>query len=696
MAGSAGAQDAGDTVPDGTLLPTVNVEGSVNQGFYGEIFAETAKGVMKTDTPIVETPRSVSVVTQQQMQDRGARSLAQALQYTPGVTGATFGNDNRGDWTFIRGFEPTIFLDGMQSYFGYYNNIRPEPFLLSSIEVLKGPSAMLYGNARAGGIINESSKLPDPTAPNIVELTIGNDNYFQSAIDYGGSLADGKLLYRLVGLGRSADGMIDYSKDDAAAFSPSLTWQPDARTSLTLLGSWQKNDTSPYIQFLSPYGTLWSAEGKGNGDFLPSTVFVGEPSFNSYDGERRAVSLFGEHAFDNVWGIGGSLRYTESTLDYEELWWGYDNFDNGRFNPDGTINRAGEYAENSSQSLIGDLHGTADFTLGETSHAVMFGAAFTDARHDSNSADVISVGTLDPFDPVFTGRPTLGDWIDRPETKYRQQSIYAQDQIVFRQRLHLDLGVRYDWIETDAEWWESGTGQTLKDDRPSVSAGLLYAFDNGLSPYVSYTESFLQEAYGTDAAGNVFQPTRGTQYEAGVKYQPPGTNTLLTAAVFDLTKSNILVSDPANPDFSRQKGEASSRGIELGAQGSWRGLTFDLAYSHLSTEDSAGDPLAGVPDDQASAWLQYAFSGPLAGLEAGAGVRYVGATISPADDFGAPEVTTPSVTLYDAMLAYQWRDYRVALAGRNLADTSYGVNCSIYSCYFGEPRTVALTLTAAF
>ena len=130
---------------------------------------------MKTDTPILETPRSVSVVTQQQMQDRGVRSLAQALQYTPGVIGGSGGNDNRGDWTLIRGFEPTIFLDGMQSFFGYYNNIRPEPFLLSSIQVLKGPSAMLYGNGGAGGIVNESSKLPDPTAPNIVELTFGNE-----------------------------------------------------------------------------------------------------------------------------------------------------------------------------------------------------------------------------------------------------------------------------------------------------------------------------------------------------------------------------------------------------------------------------------------------------------------------------------------------------------------------------------------
>lgn len=691
-AGIARAQEA--------TLPTLTVEADGgNAGFYGEVFAPTAEGVMKTDTPIIETPRAVSVVTQQQMQDRGVRTLTEALQYTPGVMAGNGGNDNRGDWTTVRGFEPTIFLDGMQSFFGYYNNVRPEPFLLSSIEVLKGPSAMLYGNGAAGGIINESSKLPDPYAPDIVELTIGNRGYFQAGLDYNGQLGE-NLLYRLVALGRSADGPIDFSTNDAAAFAPSLTWSPDANTSLTVLASWQKNDTSPYIQFLSPWGTLYSAEPFANGDFLPADVFIGEPNFNYYDGERAALSLFGDHRFDDVWGIGGSLRYTESKLDYASMWWSYDNFATGRYNPDGTINRDGEVSSNRSHSLIGDLHGTADFALGGATHAVMFGAGFTDADHDWDSQIATQRGPVDPFDPVRTGYPTLGPWIDRPTVNFNQQSVYVQDQMVFRERIHLDLGARYDWIETDAEDWESTTGQTLKDEQPSFTAGLLYAFDTGVSPYASYSESFLQEAYGTDAAGNVFEPTRGTQYEAGVKYQPPGTNLLLTAAAFEITKSNMLVSDPANPNFSAQEGRAKSRGLELGAQGTWRGLTFDLAYTRLDTENVAGDPIAGVPDTQASAWLQYAFDGVLAGLldglEAGVGVRYVGSTLVPADDFGTPEVKTPGFTLYDAMLAYTWDDYRVALTGRNLADTTYTVNCSAYSCYYGEPRTVGLTLTAAF
>lgn len=684
------AQQAAEGAGEETALPTLNVSADAEQGLFGPIFSDTAAGVMKTDTPILETPRSVSVVTQRQIQDRGARSLTEALQYTPGVFAGYGGNDNRGDWTYIRGFEPTIFLDGMQSYFGYYNNIRPEPFLLDSIAALKGPSAMLYGNASAGGIINEVSKLPDPLAPNIVQLQIGSNSLFQSNIDMGGAFGDGEFLYRLVGLGRSADGPIDYSNDDAAAFMPSLTWAPGDATRLTILGLYQKNDTSPYIQFLSPYGTLYSARDFANGAFLPNDVFIGEPSANYYDGDRKAVSLFGEHRFDAVWGIGGSLRYSESKLDYAQLWWAYDNFGTGRYNPDGTINREGEIAHNDSRSWIGDLRGTADFSLGAATHAVMFGAGFTEGRHNYDSGPIYQNGPIDPFDPVRTGVTYDPDaFADNPEMRLSQKSVYAQDMITFGSRLHLNVGLRYDWIDTDAESWESATGQKLSDGQLSPSIALLYAMDNGLSPYVSYSRSFLQEAFGTDAGGDAFAPTKGTQYEAGVKYQPVGTSALFTAAVFDLTKSNMLVTDPANPNFSVQNGEAKSRGAEFGAQGSWRGFTLDAAYTYLDTEAAAGGRLPGVPRDQASAWLQYDFAGPLTGLGAGFGLRYIGATV----DGG---VETPDVTLYDAMLGYQWDDYRVSLTGRNLADKTYTVNCGLYNCYYGDSRTIGLTLTAEF
>ena len=192
---------------------------------------------MKTDVPILETPRSVSVVTQQQMQARGARNVTQALQYTPGV--------------YLRELRPrqprrlvagarlraATFHDGLQAQFGYYNGTKAEAFLLDSVAVLKGPSGMLYGNGSVGGVVNLSSKLPDPYAPNLVELEFGSHDLFQANLDMGGDLdADGRLRYRLVALGRTANGQVDFTGDDARAVMPSLTWTPDPSTSVTLLG----------------------------------------------------------------------------------------------------------------------------------------------------------------------------------------------------------------------------------------------------------------------------------------------------------------------------------------------------------------------------------------------------------------------------------------------------------------------------
>lgn len=680
------AQEAADLT-----LSTIEVEGdgTGNTGFFGETFAQSAAPVLKTDTPLLETPRSVSVVTQQQLQERGARTVTQALQYTPGVFAGNYGVDNRGDWQDVRGFEATTYEDGLQAQYGYYNNTKPEAFLLDSVAVLKGPSGMLFGNGAVGGIINTTSKLPDPDAPNIVQLDFGSHDLFQAGIDTGGTLdREGRLRYRLVALGRTAKAQVDHTRDDARAFMPSLSFSPDENTTLTLLGLYQKTETNPMIQFLSTYGTLWSAEEFGNGDFLDPDTFVGEPDFDSYDAERRSVMLTGEHRLSDAWKIDGRLRYIASKVSYQQAYWAYDNFETGRYTPDGTINRTAEAADNDSHSWTGDVHASGRFTLGPTAHEALIGASFTDGRFNYDSGIVETGGPIDPFDPDYTG--VVGDIVivNSPEMTLRQQSVYAQDRITLRDRLSLEVGLRYDWIKTDLQTWDPANPFVTQDDGElSTSAALLYTFDNGVVPYVSYSESFFQEAAGFDASGNPFEPTRGKQLEAGVKYQPPGTSSLLTASVFEITKSNTLKTDPANPIYSIQTGEAKSRGIELGAQARWREFSIDAGYAYLDTEDEAGARFAGAPRNQASAWLQYDATGQLAGLTAGFGVRYVGATSD-------GTVETPDFTLYDAMLGYSWDRYMVRLTGRNLADKAYLTNCTSSDCYFGETRTIGLSLTA--
>ncbi len=307
---------------------------------------------MKTDMPILETPRSVDVVTQQQMQERGARSLTQALQYTPGVFAGLW-RQRQPRRLAVRA---RVRADDLP---------RRDAVLLRLLQQHRAgalPARQRGGAEGAGGdALRQRRRRRDRQRG----LEAARSDRAQHRAAAGGdrqpvpgrastttaSSPDGKILYRLVGLGRSADGPIDFSNNDAAAFLPSVTWAPDERTSVTVLGYYQKNDTSPYIQFLSPYGTLLLRRAVRERRLPAERRLRGRAVVQLLQRHAAGGEPVREHAFNDVWSVGGSLRYTESKLDYAQAWWAYDNFETGRYNPDGTINRTGEIAANDSHSL---------------------------------------------------------------------------------------------------------------------------------------------------------------------------------------------------------------------------------------------------------------------------------------------------------------------------------------------------------
>ena len=361
-AGAAGAQDIVE-------LPTLTVEGDANRGFFGETFAQSAGSVMKTDTPILDTPRSVSVVTQQQIAGaRRAERHAGAAVHAGRDGRLSAATTTAATGLYVRGFEPThvprraaVLLRLLQQ--------RPAGALPARhVAVLKGPAGMLYGNGAVGGIVNASSKLPDPSAPNIVQLEFGTNDLFQSGIDVGGALGpDGKLLYRLVGLGRSADGPVDYSNDDAAAFMPSLTWMPtDAHAgdrARLLPEERHQPDASSSCRPTARSGRREAVRERR----LPAretSSSASRASTTTTPSARRCRS-----SPTTASTRSGRRRHRCATprasVDYAQVWWAYDNFDTGRYNPDGTDQpRRARLADNDSHAWVGDLHATADFALG--------------------------------------------------------------------------------------------------------------------------------------------------------------------------------------------------------------------------------------------------------------------------------------------------------------------------------------------
>ena len=670
-------------------LGTIVVDAEAG-GFVGSPVELSTGTLLKSGTDIAETPRSVSIVTAQDIYERGAADVEDALSYTTGVASHQFGLDDRSDWYTIRGFRPTTFHDGLQARYGFYNDSKPEPFLLNSIQVLRGPASGLYGNSEVAGVVNTESKTAaNYTGENLVRLSYSDPRSAELGLDFGGSLNQaGTLSYRFVGLVREGETQVDFSQDDALAFAPSITWAPTPDTSLTLLYNRQRNDGSPLIQFASLFGTLKPAP---NGRILEDDLFIGEPGFDKFESRQDSLTLFADHRISNIWSVTARARYLEGEANYNHAWWAFDNFPT-RYNSDGTINRTFYRAENNLRTFTFDAYATADWGIGGWNMQTVFGANFADAEYDSDTGFGSEPRPIDPFNPEYTGAPEI-NITDSPANYVEEWGVYAQNRATLNDRLHLDFGLRYANIETgEATGTFRDSAVEADDDALSANFAVLYEFANGMAPYVSYAESFRQELAGSDVNGNPFEPTRGKQYELGLKYQPTGTNHLYSVALFDLEKSNLTIADPNNPGFQVQTGRATSQGLELSAQRQFGDFRIDASATFLDTENENGFEISNTPDRLASIWGTWAPSGGrFDGLTVGVGLRHSGEKWD-----GTDTQRTPAYTLVDARLAYQWDNYEAAVNVSNLGNKQHVTFCGTATCYFGKSRTVTVSLATKF
>ncbi|HKW83688.1 MAG TPA: TonB-dependent siderophore receptor, partial [Burkholderiaceae bacterium] len=514
----------------------------------------------KTDTPLRETPQSVSIVTRDQLVDQGATNLQDAMNYAAGVRSDAYGLDSRTDSVRIRGGYPDEYLDGLRKNFEYYtSNARTEPFALERIEVLRGPSAMLYGQGSTGGVVNMVGKRPLAEAQGEIGLQLGSWNRKQVQADLTGPLtADGQWLYRLIAVARKADTQVDHVRDDRAVFAPSLTWQPSASTSLTLQALYQKDRTGSTSQFFPWSGTLTD---NPNGR-LPTNRFVGEPGWDRYDTERSFVGWLFEHRFDERWSIRQNLRYTNTDVDYRTLYgdsfsvpgdWAGDLQNKrlfGRF-ADATITK--------TRLLQADQHLQGSVEAAGIEHKLLLGLDVAHYRKTGQSASDLpdylggGVALIDAYAPVY-GHFTPPPFADIRGFTQRQLGVYAQDQMKLGANWNLMLGLRHDTARNETQGSE-----TQKASATTKRVGLLYAADAGWSPFVSYSESFTPLA---NIGNQSFEPLRGKQWELGVKFEPPAGDLSFNAAVYELREKNQLQQDIVTTLYS-QLGQTHAKGVEL-------------------------------------------------------------------------------------------------------------------------------------
>ncbi|MES2259413.1 MAG: TonB-dependent siderophore receptor [Pseudomonadota bacterium] len=677
------------------VLPTVNITAQQENGY---LVTRSAAGT-KTDTPIIETPQSVSVVSAEQFTAQGARDLADAFSYTAGISRRE-GNDKTIDTFNIRGFQSiagfgSIYRDGIKYTVNAYNG-KQELYGLESVELLKGASSVLFGAAAPGGIINSVSKRARPDIVREINVQVGNQSHKQVSADLGGAIdADKKLSWRLTALGRDSDTMTDYVGDDRVYIAPAFTWQPNADTSLSVLAHYQ-NDKTAYAYGLPFEGTIVPNK---NGT-LPRNLYVADPSFNRYETTQRSLGYQFDHRFNSTTKLHHSLRYFKSDvvlpLIYTTGWAPVPASQSPRL-----MTRGAQDRDDRSHMYTTDTSLEHIVQTGPVQHKLLAGVDYTYAYHESERY-TRTMAPLDLFKPVYGIQPgaerVLYEWF--PKTKQRRLGIYAQDQIKF-DKLTVLAGVRHDnTSDTTTPFappvvWAKETASAT-----TGRVGAVYQFSNGIAPYASWSQSF-EPVEGADRMGVHFKPTKGEQFEIGVRYQPAGGNTMISAAVYDLTQANGLAPDPVDFSMYVQQSEVRSRGFELEVNTALtKQIKLIAAYAYTDarmTKSTIPDYLGilgapyigkrtpGVPYNQLSVWGEYSAPFGVSGLKAGLGARYTGESVTQ-----VPTANVGANTVLDAMLSYEQRNWRFALNARNLTDKNYIEYCN-FSCFYGAAREIKLT-----
>ncbi|PMR73488.1 TonB-dependent siderophore receptor [Billgrantia endophytica] len=660
----------------------------------------TGQAATKTETPFVETPQSTSTIEREEWESRGARTVQRALDYSPGVFTNQIGASNRFDYLVLRGFSDgslsNTFLDGLKLMgdTNSHSSMTVDPWFLDSIEVVRGPASVLYGQASPGGVVALTSKRPQFQQGGELRLSAGNNAQRSVAFDLTGPLGEQqRVAYRLVGLASAADTQFGPVEEERYAIAPSLTWDINDATSLTLKAYLQQDPEGGYHAGLPYEGTVVDRNGRR----ISNDFFEGEDEYDRYERTQRMLGYELEHRFSEAWTGRQRLNYLNSDVVLNQVYaYGW------APGSDSELTRYYSGADESLEAWTLDNQLEASLSTGFIDHTVLVGADYQ--RRDNRVAWPSGLfPTIDAFDPQYGAGPIDMYATVHEDHELRQTGVYLQDQMALG-NWRLTLGGRYDWVAITNTDLDTGDASELDDTQFSGRAGLLYLFDNGVAPYLSYSTAFTPTSF-VDAEGDLLPPMEGRQIETGLKYQPAGTRDRYSVSLFQINQENVGTKEQPTDPY-RAVGEIESRGLELEAYTHLTdSLRLQAAYSYTDItykrddEGNQGNRAVYAPRHQASLWGHYAFqNGTLAGLDAGLGLRHY-ADIQ-ADRANSAEVS--AYTLVDATLGYDLG--RLGLDGMsarlnvtNLTDEEYVASCnSLEFCYFGAERGVLGTLSYAF
>ncbi|WP_419951355.1 TonB-dependent siderophore receptor [Methylobacterium sp.] len=701
---------AGSAQERAVTLDTLSVEGAgAGSGTgvgNGRGAPETARGPVdgyvatrsatatKTDTPIIRTPQSISVVGADQIKAQGSQTLSEAVRYTPGIYANQFGPDTRLDWFLIRGFSATesgLFRDGLQLFQTGFANFRIDPFGAERIELLRGPAATLFGGSPVGGLINIVSKRPTFTPLRYLELGGGSFSQRYAAFDLGGPVDEsGHWFYRLTGRFQNGDAQVNFAPEDRYYIAPSFTYKPDGATTFTVLTSFQRDETGGAGQFLPYFGTVRT---NASGLRIDRKLNASDPLVDRYTRNQANLGYEFEHHVDDVWTVRQNFRFSFTEVsDSRYVANGYNNAAQTELARYGflTTPRAGIFTV--------DNQAEARFNDGTFGHTVLMGVDYKRYSFSDNQASTFPAPSLNILAPRYFQAAAAPAPYRVLNQQLQQVGLYAQDQVALTERLTFLIGGRQDFVDNNIDSKiPSGTSTQISESAFTGRLGLIYNLDNGLAPYVTYGTSF-NPTPGADAQNRPFKSETGEQVEIGAKFQPVGWNTLFTFAAFDLVRNNTLTPNPVSLFTNLQIGSVRSRGFELSATATLaEGLNLTAAYTLYGLRTIEGTDLdlgkvpVGIPQTLASLWADYTIPvGTFKGFGFGGGVNYVGQSYADV----ANTLVVPEYVTFDAAVHYDYAGWRAAVNMINVGDKRFVSSCSsATACFYGTQRKIVASVS---
>ncbi|WP_051517013.1 TonB-dependent siderophore receptor [Herbaspirillum sp. RV1423] len=665
-------------------LPDINVvaedDEQADQQHYR---ARHAVSTMKSSASLHETARSVSVVTRKLLDDQQATTMTEALRNVAGVVPGTYGRRGWDD-VIIRGqrANESLLVDGLPLSTFW---VAQEPFGADRIEVLKGGASVLFGNVQPGGVVNTVSKRPRREFFADIGATYGSDAFRQLTLDAGNAIGDGgKAAWRLNALALDRGDPTRFVYQKHYWIAPSLTLDLGADTDLTFLLSHNYRDYQRQ-QGVSPYGSILpNSNGK-----IPDDFFAGEPGASPYHNSQTRLAYVFEHRFSAQWSLMQNFHIIDTDLDGTGIFFAGVLGPSARLQPREARRQHFNVASVAADTALGyrfEAAGRHELRLGWALNAV----------RDRTVSTTCKVAAIDQFQPVYGARVDCNVPISQDSlTRTLTSGLYAQDHYKVSDALSLQGALRHDSVRTDLQNHVAGTRARQTDSAVSGSAGASYRIGGGFAPYVSYATSFTPATDGSSRDGKPFDPETGRQHEIGLKWLSADEAVSANLAYYDLTRKNVLATDPLDSSYRVQIGEQNSRGIEFETSADIGRWQWSAAYANTlarvlrDTPRTTGKSLDNIPRHSLSVWAAYRF---LPGWSIGLGGRAESAKRGYSFNY-----EIPGYAVADAALTYSAGHYRAALNVKNLADRRYyagGISNRVLTT--GDPRTILLNLEYRF